>query len=782
LVLFILQSLVHGNELDHDAHIFKWGHNRTITSIKNGDRDIKIIVDTLQPDSLALIFGDHGGTREGRHGGGSKEELESGLFAYSKKNFTFRSLKYPENLPKKTQELLKLLEPAMNLDFLNRQGFNQVDGVPTTAAIFNIPIPFSNLGTIIPEFLHYDNCTVADCLYELLMEHVLNYVQVFNYLDAFVKKFEVMEDQLLLLEKTFNDLKKDITNIMANSEDIFRIEKDYVQSNVMDEQTKAEYISFVRSMFKAMGTIREVLDENSLVFKKQWSSINKFLLYSSFIIRLIITTGLLFAILLLYVSLKTEILELFAHSLTKWYLSIALLGLFVLISLNIEYLTLFLLIVFPFCIWFTYSIIQLCLKYKNTIKTLINAETNIFPTILGLGIVFFYFILDCFQGEHHHAIMKTAAGLLFALYLVIFFTSKTTNLYLLLGIIVFAIFNRFILTFKNNKYAKNYIYCSIIPTFLFLGTGLYWIIKKVSNGLHSIVKKMFALIFSVTMLGMLYYQSKEENSTFKQNYFTYIILPRSIFGLSVFQMIYLVISLCFKQLLWKQYVPKRDRVFAFFLFLLTSTIPSLLLLAGPHQQIFFLCLCISVYALNYTLGKIGQGNSFFFCTIYFFIMNFFYFATDHILDFMALRVQRAFVGFPEFKTEINFTIVFFETGGAFSLLIAMLPLLTLIDDSFNDTYRHIRQEPVYTPVKITSGMCDKNNKEDEDKVLEITLGRNYFMVLFNFEMMHNGLNIYLITNFSDTFFIMSPAEFTFRFINWYAYILTFSFLLIIGRI
>jgi hypothetical protein len=757
-------------------------NNRTIRSIKHGDRDIKIIADTLQSNSLALIFGDHGGTREGRHGGGSKEELESGLFAYSKKNFTFRSFKYPENLPQKTQELLKLLEPAMNLDFLNRRGFNQIDGVPTTAAIFNIPIPFSNLGIIIPEFLHYDNCTVADCLYELLMEFVLNYVQVFNYLDDFVKEFEVMEDQLLLLEKSFNELKKDVTDIMANSEDMFRVEKDYVDGKVMNEQNRIKYINFVRSMFKTMETIREILDDNSLVFKKQWSSIHKHFLYSSCLIRLIMSTALLFLILLLYASLKTEILEIFAHPLTKYYLSLALIVLCFFIYLNIKYVGFFLLIVFPFCIWVAYSIIQIFLKHKNTIKALITAETNVFPTILGLGILFFYFLLGCFKGEKQKSIIHTALGIISGLYLVAFFSSKTTSPRLLIEIIALIIFNRWIFTFRETSLGKNYTFCSTIPTLLFLAIGLYLIIRRVSKGVHLIVRVMFSCIFTMTMLGMFYYQMKEENNTFKDNYFTYIILPRSIFALSVLQMVYLVVSLCFKKLMWRQQMPKQDRIFAFFLFLLTGTIPSLLLLAGAYQQVFYLSLCIVGYGVSYTLGKIGQGNSLFFCTVYFFTMNFFYFATNHVLDFMALRVQRAFVGFPEFKTEINFTIVFFETGGTFSLLMGMLPLLTLMHDSLNDTYRYITQEPAGIPMEITSGTSGVKDKEDEDKTLEITLGRNYFMVLFNFEMIHSGLSIYLVTNFSNTFFTMSPIEFTFRFINWYIHILTFSFLFIIGKI
>eukprot|EP00826_Nyctotherus_ovalis_P059215 TRINITY_DN8216_c0_g1_i10.p1 TRINITY_DN8216_c0_g1~~TRINITY_DN8216_c0_g1_i10.p1 ORF type:complete len:751 (-),score=158.97 TRINITY_DN8216_c0_g1_i10:189-2441(-) len=750
-----------------------------MNSIRHGDRDIKIIAEALQPNSLALIFGDHGGTREGRHGGGSKEELESGLFAYSKKNFTFRLFKYPELLPARTQELLKTLGPAVDIDFLNRKGFNQIDGVPTTAAIYNIPIPFSNLGTVIPEVLHYDNCTVADCLYELYMEHVLNYVQVLNYLDAFVRKFKVMEDQLKLVEDSFADIKRSTLEIMADSEDVFRIEQSYVKDGGMTEEAKAKYVAFVSKLSEMMRNVREVLDSNSLAFKEQWSSINKSFLYSSLFIRATTTAGLFFVILLLYASIKIETADFFSHLLTKGYLSFFLLIVFVLIFFNIEYVGLFLLIVFPICLWFAYSAIKLCREYKGTIKALVNAESNLIPTVMGVAFVFLIFALDCFYGNQQREVIQNSMGILSILYLVVFFVTKTRRVSILLLATALVIFNRWIFDFHKTKNAQRYTLCSIVPTFILLGIGVYLILRKVASEMYFVVKTAFVLTLVATSLGMLHYQIKEVSKDLKSSYFCYIVLPRSIFALSVLQMIYLVISLGFKRLLWKTLPPKKDRVFAFFLLLLTGTIPSLLLLVGPHHQIFYLALLLVAYTLSYTLHAIGHGNSFFFSVIYFFTMNFFYFATGHVLDFMALRVQRAFVGFPDFKTEINFPIVFFETGGVFSFMMAMLPLLSMMHDSENYKYRQCEQEPSEVP------MGNSNSKEmrgDDNRVLETVIGRNYLMNLFNFEMTHNGLSAYLVRKFSSEFFSMSPTEFTFRFINWYMYILTFGFLYIIGKV
>ena len=80
----------------------------------------------MDNDTILFVFGDHGMTATGEHGGESEEETDAALFVYS-----------PQPL------------------FCNRQIGNrvvcQIDLVPTTAMLLGIPLPFSNLGAIIPE-------------------------------------------------------------------------------------------------------------------------------------------------------------------------------------------------------------------------------------------------------------------------------------------------------------------------------------------------------------------------------------------------------------------------------------------------------------------------------------------------------------------------------------------------------------------------------------------------------------------------------------------------------
>jgi len=48
---------------------------------------IKDIISALDDDTVLLVYGDHGMTNDGNHGGGTSEELKTVLFGYHKGGF-----------------------------------------------------------------------------------------------------------------------------------------------------------------------------------------------------------------------------------------------------------------------------------------------------------------------------------------------------------------------------------------------------------------------------------------------------------------------------------------------------------------------------------------------------------------------------------------------------------------------------------------------------------------------------------------------------------------------
>lgn len=93
---------------------------------------IETITSLMDPDGLLLVMGDHGMSRSGDHGGDSVDETHAAFFAYS---------------------------PHWNINFdvHTLRTVSQVDLVPTLAILLGIPIPYSNLGSVILDLIYPDH-------------------------------------------------------------------------------------------------------------------------------------------------------------------------------------------------------------------------------------------------------------------------------------------------------------------------------------------------------------------------------------------------------------------------------------------------------------------------------------------------------------------------------------------------------------------------------------------------------------------------------------------------
>lgn len=151
-------NLIIGHMLgvDHVGHTYYANHPSMALKLKQVDTFIRKIIEKLDDDTLLLVFGDHGMTDDGNHGGTSRKETNSALFAYSKRPFYYRKHKMG-------------IEP--------RKILNQIDIVPTLSILLEVGIPFNNLGALIPE-LFIDGKSINDAFYvnaKQISEYLLTY-------------------------------------------------------------------------------------------------------------------------------------------------------------------------------------------------------------------------------------------------------------------------------------------------------------------------------------------------------------------------------------------------------------------------------------------------------------------------------------------------------------------------------------------------------------------------------------------------------------------------------
>ena len=127
---------------------------------------ISEIIDKMDDKTTLVVFGDHGMTPDGNHGGQSELEMRTVLFAYQKTPFAMH----------------KKYEDMENLFAKMDKGIKQVDLAPIVSQLLDLPLPYSNLGIGHPAF------ALTNSLGEIHANFVSNLEQMKTYLEAYCGK------------------------------------------------------------------------------------------------------------------------------------------------------------------------------------------------------------------------------------------------------------------------------------------------------------------------------------------------------------------------------------------------------------------------------------------------------------------------------------------------------------------------------------------------------------------------------------------------------------------
>lgn len=139
--------ILHYLGLDHIGH--KGGSGSQFMPGKHEEMDaiIKQIYENSDDDTLICVMGDHGMNDNGNHGGSSAGETSAALVFMSKKlqDYEVPAEQKSVHLP------VEDTSTAPNYQYLT--SIQQVDLVPTLAALFNFPIPKNSVGVLIRDTL-----------------------------------------------------------------------------------------------------------------------------------------------------------------------------------------------------------------------------------------------------------------------------------------------------------------------------------------------------------------------------------------------------------------------------------------------------------------------------------------------------------------------------------------------------------------------------------------------------------------------------------------------------
>ncbi|KAG2055998.1 hypothetical protein BDR06DRAFT_881075 [Suillus hirtellus] len=164
-------AIGHGLGVDHAGHRVGPDHPVLREKLEQMNTLLRDVVAAMDDDTLLIMLGDHGMDKMGNHGGDNILETMSALWIYSK---------VPLSLPEHTipEAILPVITfpdtPAPH------RHVQQIDLVPTISLLLGLPIPFNNLGTVIPELFNRDPDGSS-----LRKAMELNAAQIRRYLDAY---------------------------------------------------------------------------------------------------------------------------------------------------------------------------------------------------------------------------------------------------------------------------------------------------------------------------------------------------------------------------------------------------------------------------------------------------------------------------------------------------------------------------------------------------------------------------------------------------------------------
>ena len=193
--------IAHFLGVDHVGHTYGPHGKHMEDKLHQMDDVLSYVLDQIDHGvnscRVAFIFGDHGMTEDGNHGGGTDDETNAALFAHFSPGCGNISLSSDIT----GAEAGKISEDSF-------RSINQIDLVPTISILLGLPIPFANLGGLVPALIPPSIKAGNDAAQAPVTATALalNAAQVWNYLTTYSNTANALPAEPLSdLEGLLND-------------------------------------------------------------------------------------------------------------------------------------------------------------------------------------------------------------------------------------------------------------------------------------------------------------------------------------------------------------------------------------------------------------------------------------------------------------------------------------------------------------------------------------------------------------------------------------------------
>ncbi|KAJ3073194.1 mannose-ethanolamine phosphotransferase gpi13 [Podochytrium sp. JEL0797] len=248
-------AVAHFLGVDHVGHSFGPDTVPMAEKLTQVNGWLTQVFEKVDNETLVVVLGDHGMDPKGDHGGDSENEVNAAMFLYSKQPL------WESSGPGRTEldGLLASLD-TMEVNFgepyvyLNgARTMPQIDLVPTLASLLGVPIPFGNLGSVIPELFFVPSKDGALSKEESLLSVTrTNAIQMHRYLVEYSNQRMAADFSVGALSELFDKAE----TLYSAFWDKRHGRSDFSAAEV--EQMKEMYIEYMKFMRKSLMSARRV--------------------------------------------------------------------------------------------------------------------------------------------------------------------------------------------------------------------------------------------------------------------------------------------------------------------------------------------------------------------------------------------------------------------------------------------------------------------------------------------------------------------------------------------
>ncbi|KAJ3128944.1 mannose-ethanolamine phosphotransferase gpi13 [Nowakowskiella sp. JEL0407] len=244
--------IAHFLGVDHCGHRWNPDNPAMAEKLLQMNGVLSDVFDAVDDDTLVIVLGDHGMDIHGNHGGESEPEINAAMYFYSKKQlWNHLAADEMHEIMEKMQLRNDAFEKLNGRDpnsypylFMNGdRTIAQIDLVPTLSFLLDIPLPFGNLGSIIPEFFFASNSPESRIV-DLASVSRHNAHQILRYLNEYTMARPSSDFSLPALTAIIKNADSLFNSVTSNVNNRKRIDDDQIQ---ILQTSIIEYHHFLRT-------------------------------------------------------------------------------------------------------------------------------------------------------------------------------------------------------------------------------------------------------------------------------------------------------------------------------------------------------------------------------------------------------------------------------------------------------------------------------------------------------------------------------------------------------